>query len=254
MENPSFPNSKHASHRTGESGLATQDFDLLWDLPPASWNLHAKEVHVWSAWLDQSAEFTSMLASTLALDEKTRAARFRFEQERRRYLTGRGFLRRILAHYTNTTPESLTFRYGTEGKPELDSTHELAFNLSHTGKLLVIAVTNLSAVGIDVERLCRIASMDRIADNYFTKPEQQRLFKCDSTEQRRVFFEIWTMKEAALKRDGRSVAEMRQISHNPDGFVQAFTPSPGCIGSLSLPEKPLKSQFWRWYEGEYKTP
>lgn len=229
-----------------ETSAAAHDFTLLWGAPPAQWELAPQAVHIWSALLDQPEPFTATLAATLSPDERARSERFRFDQERRRYSTGRGLLRQILGRYTNSDPGRLVFDYGPEGKPSLPPGAGMAFNLSHTGRLIVVAVTRQESVGIDVERVCRIAEMERIAETYFSKHERKRFKECEPMQRQRLFFGLWTLKEARLKRDGRGLPEMDKLDETPDGYARAFAPSPGCIGCLSLAEKPAATHFWHW--------
>ncbi len=91
---------------------------------------------------------------------------------------------------------SPTFGYGPHGKPFLkEGPH---FNLSHTKGLVVCAISQ-QPVGVDVElrdRRVRPGLLQR----YFT-PEEQAYA---TTPQR--FLELWTRKEAFLKRSGEGLS------------------------------------------------
>src|SRR5687767_5343121 len=50
-------------------------------------------------------------------EEARRAARLRFERDRRRFIVARARLRRLLADRLGLRPESLAFVYGKNGKP-----------------------------------------------------------------------------------------------------------------------------------------
>src|SRR5579859_3145658 len=69
--------------------------------------LPATEVHLYPAWLDQPESVVAELHDVLSPDERARAARFRFERDRRRYTVGRGLLRRLLAGYVGIAPEDV---------------------------------------------------------------------------------------------------------------------------------------------------
>ncbi|HEU4461895.1 MAG TPA: hypothetical protein VFR75_04810 [Solirubrobacterales bacterium] len=62
-------------------------------------------------------------------------------------------LREILGRYLGLPGEELRFEAGEYGKPRLaDPEAELAFNLSHSGALALVAVASRE-VGVDVERI-----------------------------------------------------------------------------------------------------
>ncbi len=55
-------------------------------------------IHLWTIPLDGPAAHRAHNAPLLSTDEAARAARFRFARDRRRFIAGRGALRRILPH------------------------------------------------------------------------------------------------------------------------------------------------------------
>src|SRR5208282_3845449 len=54
----------------------------------------------------------------LDADEQTRAGRFVFERDRRRFINAHAALRRILAGYLGADPAALRFEIANGGKPE----------------------------------------------------------------------------------------------------------------------------------------
>src|SRR5262249_35126588 len=83
---------------------------------PLSPPLAEDDVHVWRASLDELGG----LEALLSYEECDRAARFRFLEQRRRWVAARGLLRAILASYLDEAPERLRFSAGRYGKPRLD--------------------------------------------------------------------------------------------------------------------------------------
>jgi len=57
------------------------------------------------------AKNLSFLASVLSPDEQARAAKFRQEGDRTRFITCRGILRHLLAHYLSCSPAQIRFSY-----------------------------------------------------------------------------------------------------------------------------------------------
>src|SRR6267378_1275488 len=78
--------------------------------------LHAShDVHVLAVDLDVEPGYDRMLSE----DERERAAKFHFERDRRRFVTGRSILRQKLARHLDAAPAELVFAYGLHGKPTL---------------------------------------------------------------------------------------------------------------------------------------
>src|SRR5579862_7686459 len=97
---------------------------ILWPPSPAQLQLEPDDVHVWAATLQISPERLADFAAMLSGDEKERAAKFKFERHRHRFVAGRGQLREILGRYTSVKPVSLNFGYSPHGKPFLETPGE----------------------------------------------------------------------------------------------------------------------------------
>jgi 4'-phosphopantetheinyl transferase len=162
------------------------------------------ELHVWEASLDAAEDELARLASFLSPDERSRAACFHFERDRRRFMAGRGILRSILASYLGCLAVELSFTYGVHGKPALAS-GDLQFNLAHSDELAVIGVTRSGQVGIDVERVRPSEEFMRLADDFFSPGERMAISALPPEEQLTGFFTCWTRKEAYLKATGEGV-------------------------------------------------
>lgn len=162
------------------------------------------DVHVWQWDLDRGAsdlasEFDEYWAM-LSADERARAEKFRFDKHRRRYVTGRGELRRILGRYLALPPHAIAIDYGTEGKP-LCATQAngwtLHFNLSHSENLAALAVANGFEIGIDVENVRPIE--ESLPTQVFSARERAVFDALPEAQREAVFFETWARKEACLK-------------------------------------------------------
>ena len=95
--------------------------DPVWGTPPAELALAKDEVHVWRAKLDLTQTTIQSLRRTLAADELARAKRFRFAQDRDRFIAARGVLRAILSRYLKVEPARVYLTYNAHGKPTLDA-------------------------------------------------------------------------------------------------------------------------------------
>lgn len=158
------------------------------------------EVHVWEASLTQPAVLAA-LRGLLAPDELERAARFRFERDRSRYITGRGILRLLLAHYTGEAPDRLEIAYGANGKPELGA-GGLQFNLAHSGDVALYAFSSAEEVGVDVELADPSFAGERIPEHFFSASEVATLRALPVEDQPAAFLRCWTRKEAFIKARG----------------------------------------------------
>lgn len=134
----------------------------------------------------------------LDAEELARADRFRFAQDRERFIAGHGLLRDLLGQHLHRHPKDLVLLRGEFGKPFLEG-NPLHFNLSDT-KDAVLAAFSRQPVGADVETTNRHTDHAAVADHYFTPAEVRSI--AASVDAKRRFLELWTRKEAVLKACG----------------------------------------------------
>jgi len=101
------------------------------------------------------------LSDLLCAEERARAVRIVPARKRASWERSRGVLRALLARYLDADPRELRFEPGSHGKLGLRDRAEgrsgpgeqsdLRFNLSHSGELMLVAVTAGREVGVDVE-------------------------------------------------------------------------------------------------------
>lgn len=148
------------------------------------------------------------LTSLLSDDERDRAARYRFEHNRRQFVIGRGILRVLLGRYLKAGATSFVFHYHSSGKPDLDSdTSEakLHFNVSHSRDLVLISLSRGREVGVDVEYLDRERAMKKIAARYFSPRELDRIRRLSDSQGSAAYFRHWCGKEALAKGMGEGL-------------------------------------------------
>lgn len=197
----------------------------------------------------------------LASDEIARARRFHFDRDRTRYVRGRGFLRLMLGKVCGLDPARLIFGTGAQGKPILQNC-DLAFNLSHSRDLMVLAISQAGPLGIDLEFIDRTADIAGLAQACLTPREAGILMSLPEEVRRARFFAFWTAKEARMKLTGEGMSlPPRQIAldlHNglPVGFLrptepvaQAIfldlgTPAALCCLALAQGPRPIVSPLW----------
>ena len=169
------------------------------------------------------------LESTLAEDEKARAARFIFDRDRDHFIAARGILRDLLSRYVECPAGTIKFAYGPQGKPALadpGSKSSVRFNLSHSHGLAVIAVGAGREVGIDVELLRPEFAGEDIAKRYFSAREVRELAQLPVGSRTEAFFRCWTRKEAYIKARGEGLhvpLDSFSVSLSPDRFPELLS-------------------------------
>jgi 4'-phosphopantetheinyl transferase len=186
------------------------------------------------------------LQRALSSDELHRAARFRFQRDRQRFVVSRGLLRVILGRYLDTAPGELCFRYGEHGKPFLDPAFDregLCFNLSRSGGLALYAVARGREVGIDLERVCHVAEVEQIAERFFSAREKAALRTFPADLKHEMFFAYWTRREAFAKALGSGLS-LPLDQENANAFFDV-SPIPGEPTMLSgTGERSRESSRW----------
>lgn len=157
------------------------------------------EAHVWHAALDLPGPSLDALAESLSPQELERAARFRFERDRRRYVTAHAFLRALLGRYLGRAAGAVPLELEASGKPRLASPTPLRFNLAHSGELAIAVVADGRDVGADVERVRTLRRARGLARRVLSAGELAELGE-GCTEA--VLLSCWTRKEAVLKASG----------------------------------------------------
>lgn len=192
-----IPTSEAIVHRAGHPWLK-----------PVGWPpLSAHEVHVWRTTLDRAPSKAEELL--LSPDEQSRAGSFRFERDRCRFVSGRVFLRTVLAHYVMTEPSMLRLKYGPWGKPAVAWPTSVAnprFNLTHSDGFALLAVTCNHEVGIDLERLRSIPEAEAIVAQLFADKEVYDYYALPVADRHTGFLRCWTRKEAFIKATGRGLS------------------------------------------------
>jgi 4'-phosphopantetheinyl transferase len=173
-------------------------------------SLSRSEAHLWYT-LPDSLTDPQLLQSyqeLLTPDEHERRQRFRFEKGRHEYLVTRALVRTVLSRYAAVAPRDWRFVSNEYGRPEIagPASVSLRFNLSHTDGLIVCIVALDREVGVDVEHLERPGETVEIADHFFSPTEVRALRALPEGQQRRRFFNYWTLKESYIKARGMGVS------------------------------------------------
>lgn len=131
------------------------------------------------------------------------------QSDKKKQCLGAGLLLNKVLSYYHVSAEDVGV--GKNGKPEVDG---ICFNLSHSGELVVCAVSE-TQVGCDIEQ--RKAVPLYLAERFFGTREKEYLSAFTGAEYDRQFFRLWTMKESYVKMTGEGMSL----------FLDAFEIIPG---------------------------
>lgn len=243
----------------------------LWWSPPADLTLSRSKVHVWRASLDQPGACVERLARVLSPDERARADRFRFVQDRQRFIVGRGVLRTILSRYVGVESSGLRFRYESHGKPALDGPlgpGTVRFNVAHSQALALYAITEGRDIGVDLESLRPIPDAEEIAGRFFSPRENAVFHEVPFDLKTEAFLNCWTRKEAFVKALGDGLthpldrfdvslapgepARLLWVEAMPEAVfrwsLRELAPAPGYIAALAVEGHDWHLACWDWDE------
>lgn len=148
-------------------------------------------------------QFSPDAERCLCVEERVRADRFVSRGRGESFIASRSMMRRILSQYVGCTSSEVKFDYGTHGKPRLTAEGPpLHFNLSHSGEKFILAVSNESEVGVDIEQIRADRRLVEIGKRFFAPEEHARMCEQGASGLVDYFYRLWACKEAYLKVHG----------------------------------------------------
>lgn len=195
--------------------------------------------------LDAAASALPRWIDLLDSTETVRAARFRFERDRHRYIACHGILRVLLGRAIGRAPADLRFDVTGYGKQSLrDST--LRFNISHSHQLALFAISRDITVGCDIELQDERFLAENIPEHFFSAAEIAEWNALPPTERLAGFFAGWTRKEAYIKARGLGLSlplnsfdvalapcDRPALYRGCDGWsARSFEPAPRCSAAV----------------------
>lgn len=203
------------------------------------------EVHLWWMSLAEPAGTWEQFAAWLDAEEAARAARFHFEEHRRRFVAAHGQMRLLLGAYACMAPGALCFETSHRGKPRLAGAATalaLSFNLSHSGDEALLGVVTGAAIGVDIEVQRHLPDLEAIARDHFCSEEMRSLHSLPPSRRHDAFFAAWTRKEACVKTLGAG------LSVPLDGFEVALHPDqPAALRAIGGSQ--AAAQAWTLWAG-----
>jgi 4'-phosphopantetheinyl transferase len=237
--------------------------------PPCDLELKEGEIHIWCVGLEQPLSRLQKFSQILNADERRRAERFLFEQDRRYFVSRHGTLRTILGRYLKIAPSELNFHHGTHGKPALAWTSYEApihFNLSHSRGVALFGFTRGHAIGVDIEYLHDIPEMEQIAERFFSMKENEVFRTLPRSQKKEAFFHCWTCKEAFMKAIGDGLSrpldtfDISLVPGEPTKLlsiegdskeasqwsIQDFKPIPNYVSAFAVRRHDFETKRWQW--------
>ena len=147
--------------------------------------------------------------SWLDAAERARFRKFQHEGARRRFVLCRAALRAILCERLGCDNDSLTFGEGLHEKPFAlvdGAPAQVSFNLSHGGRHGLIALAPAGRLGVDAEERTTRRDFHRLIDAAFGPNEQAALIDAQGRPKVKLFFRLWTIKEALIKAIGTGLS------------------------------------------------
>ena len=138
------------------------------------------------------------LKRTYGLVSKSRQEKidfYRFDKDKKLSCGAYLLLKKLLSEKKIADP---IFKTGKYGKAYICNYENVHFNLSHSGKIVLCAISDME-VGADVEYIDPEIDLD-IAKNYFFNREYKSIMKSDNPSEE--FFNYWVLKESYMKYTG----------------------------------------------------
>jgi 4'-phosphopantetheinyl transferase len=214
---------------------------------PADWPaLSDGEVHVWRARL---VPVPADVEALLSDDEQTRAARFRFEQDRVRWVAAHATLRLILGRYLALAPAEIDFDAGPRDKPVLAPEMDadcLTFNLAHSADIALVAIARGRHVGVDVEAVRGDRDLLEIARRALAPEVVAELWRTPVSQRAELFFPAWVRLEARGKCLGTGLTDAPDGDDDFEVMLVDLDVSPGYAGALAIERRPERIRLWDW--------
>jgi 4'-phosphopantetheinyl transferase len=137
--------------------------------------------------------------SLLPADRQQKISGFRCEADRRLHVFSEVLVRCLACRELHLHHEELCFGQNAFGKPYLLHSPSFHYNISHTRNALAVGISD-EPIGVDTEKV-KDADI-RIAKRVFTENECSRVCMIQQNQDK-LFYEVWTKKEAYLKWTGQ---------------------------------------------------
>jgi hypothetical protein len=149
--------------------------------------------------------------------------------------TGVPSVEEVLRAYLGAEPR---IELGAHGKPRVEGLH---FNLSHSGRLRVLAVAR-HEVGVDVEVVGDRGDVRELAAIGLPSAQAAEVAAAPELERNAVFHRLWVRHEARLKCHG--VGLVAPLPAGADDVVIDLDVGPGVAAALAVQASARSSAAW----------
>ncbi|MET7426436.1 4'-phosphopantetheinyl transferase superfamily protein [Dactylosporangium sp. NPDC005555] len=133
-------------------------------------------------------------------DERRRHASVVHAIDRRRFVVAHAVTRRIVGAVLDAPPGELRWAHNPNGKPALCGRYTgVEVNLSHSGDLVMVAVSARRPVGVDLQRVVPALDCAAMARRFYPPAEAADVAGGGGHE---LFAELWARKESLVKAAG----------------------------------------------------
>jgi len=169
------------------------------------------QCHVWHA---RSDDAHPRICRLLDAVERVRLATLRRQVDRDHFIVGCGIVRVALSAYLGQSPAAIPISRACpqcgqpHGKPRLAplGNPDVRFSISHASGRVVAAFGLGTSVGVDIEQIDPLRSVERLFPYALTTDERAVLRSKSEEERGEGFLVYWTRKEALLKAAGLGLA------------------------------------------------
>jgi len=177
---------------------------------------------------------TRQCASVLSLAELQRADRFVSEFDKAHFKQRRAFRRFCAATALGSSRplSQVIFTETKTGRPYVAERPEYWFSFSSSRSGFLGAWSSAHGIGVDLEERTRNLDTVKIAQQFYADSEVSVVEKAGGMERLRVFCQLWSLKEAALKSIGEG------LPFGLDAFEFELDPVPRVVNASPDHGKP----------------
>lgn len=176
---------------------------------------------IWYAWVgDHIADIDRFSKDLLSEQEQAHLVGYRVREAAERYVVTRSLVRAVLSERLDISPRSIQVNRTDTGKPVI--TQGVHFNVSHSGDLILMAVSEERAVGVDIERKREVQRVDAMLRRWLSAEEQavHASLHREGASPSEAFLRLWSLKEARLKALGVGISGAARVQLD---IVEAMT-------------------------------
>lgn len=122
--------------------------------------IRENEIHIWCIRWSEMTDFWKNHEYILSGQELEQAGRFRFPEDRMRYIAGKVVVRILLKRYLDM--ETIDFSVNELGKPyhkKIAGKRTVDFNISHSGEFILAVFAVGMDIGVDVQEIIAFSEM-----------------------------------------------------------------------------------------------